>query len=373
MARLEPLDLMPHPQRLWAVTLRVTMRPSTLSPHFHRMNHLLWRRLLLTCACVALLLHSLGSRAADLPTLDTVVDQAEVLSVEAKADLRAKLASFERDHQLAMVVVLMPSTAPDTVEERARQLANAWQIGRSFQGRGMLLLVAVKDRRYRLEVSNALADALTDEEAKNLLAEHLRPGLRAGNADLAVGQLLDALAAHFTARHTEMVVSTAEASSAVAKDEVAGEDAESAKTRSYAIWIILGTMVVGLILVGLAIWACVALARWLIARTGRKPQPWMAWGGGAAILSVTAIATGWIPLLGVVLTMVLMATTWFGMRALISMVTNGQASSSDDDSSFGSSTRTGGSVSSGSTSSSSDDSGSGGSSDYDGRGASDSY
>lgn len=322
--------------------------------------------LMLSSVCFTLFLLCFGVRAADLPPLDMVVDQSEVLSAEANASLRSKLAAFEREHQTAVVVVFIPSTAPDTIEERARYLANTWQIGRSYQGRGMLLLVALEDRRYRLEVSTALASVLTDEEAKDILALQLRPGLREGMPASAVSKLLDALGEHFAKQRTAL--SAPIASTASADTASAAPTAEP--TKSYAAWIIGFTLLFGLILLGLAIWVSVAVTRWIIARKAGSAHPLVVVGGSAAILAVAAVATGWSILFAVVMTMVLAAMTWFGVRALIGMVMNAKSHASQGESTFGSSMQ---SDSTSSSSTSSDDSSSEGSASYEGRGASDSY
>jgi len=86
---------------------------------------------------------------------------------------------------LAQVVVLMvPTTAPEDIAAYANRVGNTWKIGRAGVGDGLILLVALKDRRLRIEVAKTLegvwAHSTTPEEAMEKITAQWQKGLDAG-------------------------------------------------------------------------------------------------------------------------------------------------------------------------------------------------
>jgi uncharacterized membrane protein YgcG len=65
-----------------------------------------------------------------------------------------------------------------TVETYATNLFNAWGIGRADTNRGVLVLVAPRDRQLRIEVGTGLERVLTDDIAKGVVDGHILPAFR---------------------------------------------------------------------------------------------------------------------------------------------------------------------------------------------------
>ena len=122
-----------------------------------------------------------------------VVDTSGTLTSTEAAALEAKLARLERDKGAQVVVLLVPTTAPEDIAAYANRVGNDWKIGRRQVGDGLILLLAVQDRRLRIEVAKTLEGAVPDIAAKHIIDEAITPALRrgdfAGGIDAGVEQL----------------------------------------------------------------------------------------------------------------------------------------------------------------------------------------
>lgn len=116
------------------------------------------------------------------------------LSAEQKTLLETKLAGFEQRKDSQLVILMVPSTQPEDISSYANRVANAWKIGRSTVGDGVLLLVAKNDRQLRIEVAKTLEGAIPDLAAKRIIDQAIAPALRqndyAGGLNAGVDQVI---------------------------------------------------------------------------------------------------------------------------------------------------------------------------------------
>ena len=85
-----------------------------------------------------------------------VIDQTSTLSAAESAALETRLSAFEQETGAQVVVLIVPTTAPEDIASYANRVANTWKIGRKDVGDGLLLLVAKQDRKIRIEVAKSL-------------------------------------------------------------------------------------------------------------------------------------------------------------------------------------------------------------------------
>ncbi|MGE5088496.1 MAG: TPM domain-containing protein [Candidatus Levyibacteriota bacterium] len=118
---------------------------------------------------------------APLPTLTArVTDLTQTLtSAEAQA-LEAKLADWEQRTGNQLVVAIVPSTAPETIESYSIRLADAWKIGHKGQDNGAIFLIAKNDRKMRIEVGYGLEGVLTDVTSHRIITETVAPLFQQG-------------------------------------------------------------------------------------------------------------------------------------------------------------------------------------------------
>lgn len=142
---------------------------------------------------------ALGAFAQDLrpvPALTArVIDQTATLTEPQRGALEARLAALERETGAQLVVLMVPTTAPEDIAAYAHRVADTWKIGRREVGDGLLVVVAKNDRRVRIEVAKTLEGAIPDLMAFRVIDEHLTPAFRAGDFAGGLNAAVDALAA----------------------------------------------------------------------------------------------------------------------------------------------------------------------------------
>jgi len=139
-----------------------------------------------------------GAQAQDLlpvpPLGARVIDQTGTLDAAQRQALEAKLAVFEQQKGSQIVVLMVPTTAPEDIASYANRVGNAWKIGRKEVGDGILVIVAKNDRKMRIEVAKTLEGAVPDIAAARIIDFAMKPRFRendfAGGLDAAVDQLI---------------------------------------------------------------------------------------------------------------------------------------------------------------------------------------
>jgi uncharacterized protein len=120
--------------------------------------------------------------AADFPPLTgRVVDQANLLPPQAKQDLEIKLADLEQKSGIQFVVATVSSLQGEEIEPYANELFRHWALGEKTRNNGVLLLVAPKERKVRIEVGYGLEGTLTDALSKIVIVNAIAPRFKAGD------------------------------------------------------------------------------------------------------------------------------------------------------------------------------------------------
>ena len=127
-----------------------------------------------------------------------VVDEAQLLSAQQITSLDQKLAAFEQRKGSQIVVLIVPTTAPEAIEQYSIRVVEGeggedWKIGREGIDDGILLLVAKNDRKLRIEVGYGLEGAVPDITANRIINEIIVPRFKAGNFSGGINAGVDAL------------------------------------------------------------------------------------------------------------------------------------------------------------------------------------
>jgi uncharacterized protein len=115
------------------------------------------------------------------PLVGRVVDETGTLSSDEIASLNQTLRNFEARKGSQVAVLIVPTTAPEAIEQYSLRVAETWKIGRKKIDDGALLVVAKDDRRLRIEVGYGLEGALTDVTSKRIIDEIITPRFRSGD------------------------------------------------------------------------------------------------------------------------------------------------------------------------------------------------
>lgn len=115
-----------------------------------------------------------------------VNDYAGVLSGNTRTQLEGLMEEIERKTTAEVVVVTVNTTTPLTIEQYAVGLFKKWGIGKKGQDNGILILVAVQDRKVRIEVGYGLEGAVTDLQSKIIIQDLMIPAFKTSGYDLGV-------------------------------------------------------------------------------------------------------------------------------------------------------------------------------------------
>jgi uncharacterized protein len=115
------------------------------------------------------------------PLTGRVVDQTGTFASDDVASLTQRLKDFEARKGSQIAVLIVPTTAPETIEQYSIRVAEAWKIGRKKIDDGAILVVAKDDRKLRIEVGYGLEGALTDVTARRIIDEIITPKFRSGD------------------------------------------------------------------------------------------------------------------------------------------------------------------------------------------------
>jgi uncharacterized protein len=107
-----------------------------------------------------------------------VTDLTGTLTGEQRQALETRLQEFETRKGAQLAVLLVPTTQPETIEQYARRVLDEWKLGRKGIDDGALLLVALKDRKLRIETQYGLEGVLPDAIAKRIIDEIVTPRFR---------------------------------------------------------------------------------------------------------------------------------------------------------------------------------------------------
>ena len=125
---------------------------------------------------------NLYAQSFNFPSLSgRVVDEANILTSAQKQHLTDQLEALEKQTSDQVVVVTLKSLQGNTIEVFGYRLGRHWQIGQKDKNNGVLLIVAPKERKVRIEVGYGLEGTLTDGLSKMIIENDIVPSFKKGN------------------------------------------------------------------------------------------------------------------------------------------------------------------------------------------------
>ena len=121
-----------------------------------------------------------------------VNDFAKVLDAETAQQLETTLSNLDRQQQIQFAVVTVDTTKGQEIFDYSLAVARGWGIGaKDVQKPSLLLLVAIKDRKYFTQVSRHLEGDLPDGLTGQIQREKLVPAFRAGDYGRGLTDTID--------------------------------------------------------------------------------------------------------------------------------------------------------------------------------------
>ncbi len=115
-----------------------------------------------------------------------VVDEAGILSAATRQTLSTLLSAHEAATTNQVAVLTVSSLDGETIEAFSLRVAEAWGLGTAENDNGVLLTVAVADRKMRIEVGYGLEGPLPDAVAGRIIRNEIAPHFRQGDYDAGV-------------------------------------------------------------------------------------------------------------------------------------------------------------------------------------------
>lgn len=119
-----------------------------------------------------------------------VTDPAGLLTDDEQARLASRLVELRERTGIQMAILLVPGIGDTPIEEFSLQVARAWGGGSKERNDGVLLTLAVAERKSRFETGKGLEAVITDDEAATIL-ESMTPELRKAEWAQALQTALD--------------------------------------------------------------------------------------------------------------------------------------------------------------------------------------
>ena len=133
--------------------------------------------------------------ALDVPPLSgRIVDEANLLSASEAESLTSYLESLEDATGAQIAVLTVPTLAGDSLESFGIRVADTWKLGQKGEDNGAILLVALAERKIRIEVGYGLEDKLTDMKCgliiRNVIAPYFQNGDYGGGITAGVQNMV---------------------------------------------------------------------------------------------------------------------------------------------------------------------------------------
>lgn len=115
------------------------------------------------------------------PLTGRVVDAAHILPTDVAAKIDQQLAALETQSQRQLVVATIPDLQGYDIEDYGYRLGRAWGLGDKKRNDGIMLIIAPKERKVRIEVGYGLEATVTDGLSELIIQNVILPKFKAGD------------------------------------------------------------------------------------------------------------------------------------------------------------------------------------------------
>ncbi len=107
--------------------------------------------------------------------LGRVSDYAKILKPEKISTLETILSNYERETTNQIVIAIFNSLEGWDIEDFSIRLAEKWKIGQKGKDNGIIILVALEEKKIRIEVGYGLEGAVPDITARQIIDREIVP------------------------------------------------------------------------------------------------------------------------------------------------------------------------------------------------------
>lgn len=122
-----------------------------------------------------------GQFQRDLPSLNKpVIDQANILSPAEKQQFSQRILKLYNEGKGQIGVVIVPTTGQEDIFDYSMRVADAWQLGSAKRDNGLLMTIAINDRRIQILTGYGLEGVLPDIVAGRIIHDKITPFFKQG-------------------------------------------------------------------------------------------------------------------------------------------------------------------------------------------------
>src|SRR5690606_13226100 len=115
-----------------------------------------------------------GQIQRDLPSLnEPVIDQANLLSPAEKQAISQRILNLHNAGKGQIGVVIVPTTGQEDIFDYSMRVADAWQLGSAKRDNGLLMTIAINDRRIQILSGYGLEGVLPDIVAGRIINDKI--------------------------------------------------------------------------------------------------------------------------------------------------------------------------------------------------------
>ncbi|TJY63303.1 TPM domain-containing protein [Sinimarinibacterium sp. CAU 1509] len=136
---------------------------------------------------VVMLAVPVAALAYEIPEFTpNVVDPSGFLTPSEQEAVNAELQRIRESSHIWGAVFIVGTLDGEPIENVAVQAFEKWQLGQKDVDNGLLLVLAIDDRKSRFEVGYGLEGSITDVAALHALDDYLAPKMRGGDTEGAI-------------------------------------------------------------------------------------------------------------------------------------------------------------------------------------------
>lgn len=220
-----------------------------------------------------------------------VNDFAGVLTAEEHADLVGITSDLERLTGVELAVAIVSTVAPRDSKSFAVDLFAKWGVGKKGKDNGLLILLAIQERRVEIEVGYGLEGRITDATAGRLLDTYAVPKFREGRFGAGLVALVGGIVRVVSGEEAEAARLAQEAAAAHIEAYLAEEERARAEREAQIKWILMLTVGVPVIFMA----GLVTARPWMLltATAGMALGGWLFWWLGAVLGGLLGAFGGW--------------------------------------------------------------------------------
>ncbi len=130
---------------------------------------------------ITLFLYNTFIYSLDVNTLNPsgwVNDYASVLNIKQKTRIESLISEFEQKTGNEIAVVIIKSLEGNNLEDFTNRLFERWGVGKKSRDNGIMLLIAMQERKIRIEIGYGLESIINDAMAGEIIRETIAPFFR---------------------------------------------------------------------------------------------------------------------------------------------------------------------------------------------------